>query len=384
MTIRARMLGGVLTSVAVALGVLTAPPASAAGYSLNPNATQTWSANGAVFDIHTVRNRVYIAGNFSNVTNVDTGQRVARNRLAAFNRDSGALLSWNPGANNTVRALAVSADRRTVYAGGLFSTAGGASNSRIAALNRRTGLSVAGFRASANNEVRDLLVMGGSLFAAGAFRTVNGVSRRAVAKLDGDSGDVVAGFNARVGTARVFALGKSGDGRLVIGGNFQRLAGSSQRYLAAVSPDNGNASPWSPVAICDRCLVLDVAIEGGVVYTAVGGPGGGRGAAWTLDNNNRKWSRGADGDVQAVDVEDGLVYFGGHFGPRFFNTPAHQLVVLQASNGALQNRHVPFVGNDKPGIWAVDAAADYLRIGGYFQGIGSRGRAARYAVFDPQ
>src|SRR5688500_9381760 len=102
------LLAGLLTAVATAAGLVHPPAASAAGYSLEPNARQTWTANGTVYDILTVGSRVYIAGNFSNVRNMATGQRAARSRLAAFDRGSGALLSWNPGANSTVSALAAS------------------------------------------------------------------------------------------------------------------------------------------------------------------------------------------------------------------------------------------------------------------------------------
>jgi hypothetical protein len=201
-----------------------------------------------------------------------------------------------------------------------------------------------------------------------------------VAKVDGATGAVETGFDAGLAGGRAFALDQSGDGRLVIGGKFISVGGSPIRYLTAVSPTNGNASPWSPTAACDGCLLLDVAVENGVAYAAVGGPGGGRAAAWQLDRNTRLWSRHADGDVQAVDVHNGFAYFGGHFGPRFDNKDAHQLVALSTGNGVLQDYRVPFVGTDKPGIWAVDASAGHLRIGGSFQGIGSSGRAARYAV----
>jgi trimeric autotransporter adhesin len=378
------MLAGFIGLIAAIGGPLVAPPASAVDFSASPDPEQTWVPNGRVYDILEVGNRVYIAGTFSNVRNMDTGQRVARNRLAAFNATTGAVLDWNPGANDTVRALAASRDGTTVYVGGHFGSAGGAARDAIAAIDSQTGQALPRFRANANRWVRDLLVMGNDLFAAGAFSDVNGVKRRFVAKLDGATGAVQTGFNAGLAGGRAFALDRSGDRRLVIGGKFVSVSGSPIRYLTAVSPNNGNPSSWSPTAICAGCLLLDVAVENGVAYAAVGGPGGGRAAAWRLDQDRRLWSRHADGDVQAVDVYNGFAYFGGHFGPRFDNEVAHQLVALSTGNGALQSYSVPFVGTDKPGIWAVDASADFLRIGGSFQGIGSRGRAARYAVLQPR
>jgi trimeric autotransporter adhesin len=378
--LRRRMLACTMTVMAAMGGLLIAPPVSAVDFSTSPDPVQTWVPNGRVYDILHVRNRVYIAGTFSNVRNMNTGQRVARNRLAAFNATTGAVLDWNPGANDTVRALAASADGNTVYVGGHFGSVGGAARDAIAAIDRRTGAVLRRFRANADDWVRDLLVIGNDLFAAGAFGNVNGVGRRFVAKLDGATGAVDGRFTAGLAGGRAFALDGSGDGRLVIGGKFVSVGGAPIRYLTAVSTSNGNPSPWSPSAVCDGCLLLDVAVQDGVAYAAVGGPGGGRAAAWRLDRNARLWSRHADGDVQAVDVYNGFAYFGGHFGPRFDNRDAHQLVALSTGSGTLQSYRVPFVGTDKPGIWAVDASAGHLRLGGSFQGIGSSGRAARYAV----
>lgn len=378
---RSRRLAPVIVVMLAAALLLPAPAASAAGFQLTPDPQHTWKANRTVYDILTVGDRVYIAGKFSNVRNMATGQRVPRDRMAAFDRASGELLSWNPGADDTVRSLAASPDASVIYAAGAFLSAGGEANSRIAALDSTTGESVPGFTASANKTTLRVLAWGDSVFAAGGFRTVNDVRRRAVAKLDGATGAVQTDFDAQVGKARVVALDDSGDGRLVMGGSFEGLAGTPQNYLAAVSPDTGAVSPtWAPTPICDGCNHHDLAVQDGVVYVAVGGPGGGRAAAWTLDVDRRTWSRGADGDVQAVDVQGSDVYFGGHFGPVFSNSPASQLVVLTASNGELQDWHVPFVGWPKPGIWAVDAADDFLRIGGAFRGIGSQGTAARYAA----
>ena len=48
----------------------------------------------------------------------------ARSNIAAVDATSGALLSWNPGANGSVSSLAVCADGTTVYAGGTFSGLG--------------------------------------------------------------------------------------------------------------------------------------------------------------------------------------------------------------------------------------------------------------------
>jgi len=73
----------------------------------------------------------YIGGEFTQVGGV------ARNRIAHILADGSVDLSWNPNANNSVQALAVSGT--TVYAGGGFTSIGGQTRNSIAALDAATG-----------------------------------------------------------------------------------------------------------------------------------------------------------------------------------------------------------------------------------------------------
>lgn len=75
--------------------------------------------------IDRTRDIVYIGGDVTTVG----GQ--ARSRVAAIDANTGSLLPWNPGANGSVRAIAVDAD--TVYLGGSFSEVGGQTHHYVAA-----------------------------------------------------------------------------------------------------------------------------------------------------------------------------------------------------------------------------------------------------------
>jgi trimeric autotransporter adhesin len=360
----------------------TLSPAVAVEYDSSPSVVHSWTPNGRVYDILTVGDRLYIGGAFTSVRDPVTRQWADRDRLAAFDLPTGALLPWNPGANDRVRALAAGPGG-TVYAGGLFTSAAGTSDTNVIAINPG-GEAVNGFRTTTSGEVRDLLVTDGGLFVAGRFGNVNGHSRVGVARVNSSTGDLVTDFNARLSGGRVNALDVGIDGSVVMGGNFTAVAGRNQQYLARVTPGVGADSGWAPSQVCDTCLLLDlVAHTDGRIYAAVAGGGGGRAAAWRFDSNPRLWVRRGDGDVQAVDAHDGRVYAGGHFGPAFDGQERHQLAVLDATSGALQDMTVAFTGTDRPGIWAIDADDDFLRLGGGFQGIvGSS--AARYAAFPAQ
>ncbi|WP_457254095.1 PKD domain-containing protein [Pedococcus sp. P5_B7] len=77
---------------------------------------------------------VYVGGGFAGLGN---GQ--LRNNLAAFRASDGAVLPWNPNADYTVWAIAVSGDGQWVFAGGSFQNVGGQSAIGLAKINGATG-----------------------------------------------------------------------------------------------------------------------------------------------------------------------------------------------------------------------------------------------------
>jgi hypothetical protein len=371
-----------LSAVLVLLFSLS-PVAVASAVTYDAQPAPSWVPNGRVYAIATDGERVIIGGSFTRVKNPATGKWVARERLAAFDATTGDLdLSWNPGTDGVVRALAIGPDG-VVYAGGGFSNAGGLPATRLAAISP-SGAGVPGFSAAPSGTVRDLALvedgLGGSdLFVAGTFGTVNGVSRVGVAKLDPASG-AVRSWNARVGMGRVVALDvDTTRNQLVIGGNFKKIAGADVWFLAGVDLGTAKRTAWTPPRICDSCNVLDVVVAGDTVFGAAAGGGGGRAASWSAVADTRLWVKRADGDVQAVDHRDGVVYAGGHFSMDFDGFERHQLAALDAVTGQVLPYVVPFTGLDDPGIWVIRAEETQLRIGGGFQGI-SGSSAMRYAV----
>jgi hypothetical protein len=136
---------------------------------------------------------------------------------------------------------------------------------------------------------------------------------------------------------------------------------------------------WTPTSVCDTCNVIDLDSDGTNVYVATGGGGGGRATSYEIGSNTREWIKRGDGDVQAIDYYDGVVYIGGHFAGGY-DIPRHQLAALNPTNGAVQAYAVPFTGSDDPGTWAILAEDSVLRVGGGFLGITGSG-AKRYAEF---
>lgn len=353
------------------VGLVTSP--ATAAYNTVPG--RSWVPNGVVYDVARGDDVIYIAGDFTSLQDPATGTTATRQRVAALDAATGELLPWNPGANDTVRAI--DAAGGTVYFGGEFSQANGEPATRIAAVGA-DGSAVPGWSAQVNNTVVRIVATPTAVYIGGQFGAVNGVQRPRLARLEPGTGALVSTFNAQVSGGRVNAIALSPDGtRLYLGGTFSQLRGQSRVFQGAVDPETGAVSTsWAPPARCDICHIFDMVADGDRVFAAVGG-GGGRVLAWN-ENGGVAWQRRGDGDVQAIDVDSGIVYAGGHFGPLFEGQTRHMLVALAVSNGAVQGYRLPFTGSDFPGIWAVLADSSGLHIGGSFRFSGGN-PARRYA-----
>jgi hypothetical protein len=363
--------------VAVLMGAVLAVAggwSAAASAAYSAQAAPSWVPNGPVKAMVRSGSVVYLGGSFTSLADPVSGVRTTRNRVAALDAVTGALLPWDPNANGLVDALAVAPDG-TVYLGGDFTTVGGAIATRLAAVTP-LGTRVPQWSATANNTVHDLYADADSLYLGGRFGAVNGKNRPKVARLTRATGALTS-FNAAVAGGRVLTLDPAADGSLLLGGDFTSVGGQPRPFVADVARDTGVVTGWNPASLCSTCNVWDLTATADSVYAAVGGPGG-RVVSWDASTAAARWSRSGDGNVQAVDVQDGVVYAGGHFGPVFDGTTRHQLATLDAATGALQPYTVAFTGPDHPGIWALDADADGLRIAGGFLLAGNP--AARYAA----
>ncbi len=364
-----------LVILGVALGVGLASGVSAAQADYVPAPQSSWVPNGTVWAIATTDTRVYLGGEFTALTNPRTGKSVQRHHLVALNRSTGApIAGWNPDLNGRVLAIDVAADE-TVYAGGDFTEVGTLDRSRLAAFDA-DGETVAGWDPVANNRVWDLAVDGSDLFVVGNFGRIDGQSRPGAARLDRASG-ALESWNAQVGGGRVQALALAG-GTAYLAGTFASLGGEARPFAGAVDTGSGAVTGWNPAALCDNCRVRDLAVAGGRVLAAVGGEPGGRAVAWSTSTAQPIWTASADGEVQAVAVRDGVAYFGGHFAVRFNGAPRSQLAAADAATGAVLPLRLTTAGSNLPGVWALDAQADALRVGGgiALQGVPQR----RYLV----
>jgi hypothetical protein len=259
--------------------------------------------NGSVYAIARRGGVTYVGGDFTSV--LSGGRSYPRGRLAAFDDRTGAILSWAPAADRTVRALAVAGS--SVYAGGDFGHVSGWRRDNLVRLDAGTG-AVGAFKHAVSGAPYALTVAGNRLYAAGSFTGIDGYTRHNLAAFSLATDALDAGWrpNAEDAVHTIVAWGS----RIYLGGTFHTINGVSRTLrVAAVSASTGAVDagfrPTSDAQV--NSLVADNL----GVYAVTGGQGG-RAFAWTSTGRLR-WQRLFDGDAAAIARFGGVTYIGGHF-----------------------------------------------------------------------
>jgi hypothetical protein len=276
---------------------------------------QSWDANAndIVYALAASGSTIYAGGNFTCFGNCPSGtenvDKWTRNRLAAIGTD-GSLHSWNPIANGTVHALAVSGS--TVYAGGVFTSIGGTTRNRLAAIHANGTLLLA-WNPNADGTVNALAVSGTNIYAGGSFTTIGGQTRNKLAAIDTDGSLQPWDPNAD-GTVRALAVSGS---TVYVGGEFTSTGGAPRNRLAAIDTD-GSLQSWDPNVGGVSPSVLALAVIGSTVYaggtfTTIGGQTRNNLAAIHTDGSLQSWNPNANSTVHVLAVSGTTVYAGGSF-----------------------------------------------------------------------
>lgn len=312
------LLAGALTATAAGAAPAAAltPPVSITADDLT-----TWQTNGIVWSMAATDGVVYAGGTFSTLRPPDaaagTGEQPAVN-FAAFDAGTGAPtgcdLSFTLASGTaTVRALALSPDGSTLYAGGQFGSVNGEGVSNIAAIDTATCTPRQDFKISVSATVRALAVTDDTVYLGGDFNSVEGQTRNKFAAVT-TGADLLPWTANADEVARAVEVTPDGQ-HVLLGGDFFTVNGTASHALAVVDATTGALTTSYPGFIPNTSTVQDLTTDATGFYTANEGTGGGvfdGRIALDLDDFQQRWRDTCLGATQSVLVHSGVLYSGSH------------------------------------------------------------------------
>jgi hypothetical protein len=395
------------------VGLAPTAQANAPDAGMSGTVSTMYQTNAQVVALAYSNGVVYAGGDFTAVrpNGVASGGAgtVARTYLAAFSSTTGALISsFNVTLNGKVKALNVSPNGQTLYVGGNFTTVNGTNRARIAAINLSTGTLNTTWNPQANSTVYAIASSATSVYLGGLFTLIHSTSHPYVAAVNTTTGGLQTAFTATAdGIVDALALAPDGS-RLLVGGDYETLAGVSQHGMGAVDPTTGAMEPWAATAASPRDMncdaeITDIVVTGTTAVMSEAGnvPGCYDGDyAVNISDGSLLWLNNCEGGTATVEIVKGVLYRGAHnhdcahmqggaFGG-FTGIPArqpttvyHHLEAQNLADGSFEHWD-PDTNSGNPGNYGPEAMAtdgSQLFVGGDFttvNGVGQQG-IARFA-----
>ncbi|MEZ5373671.1 MAG: PQQ-binding-like beta-propeller repeat protein [Microthrixaceae bacterium] len=319
-----------LMAATMAVGVAGVVAATAQPVPYSDAPAGTWRVNGRVSATEIIGDTVYVGGYFTSVTG--PSGTVARRHLAAFDARTGELRTgFAADTDQPVRALAT--DGAALFVGGSFNSIRGTTRHRLAKLDPGSGAVNGTFTGGTNSHVYALTVSGDRLYVGGSFSQLSGQPISRVGAVDPASGVAIPSF-APGANASVTGLDTTPDGSEVfVAGQFTTIAGTDRRYVTGLTRDGVVTGPDYVDAVDYVVFQVDYDPQSDHVFVAVAGYGN-QLAALDHQTGQKLWRHRADGDVQAVRVDDGTVYFGFHEG--FAGDEAVRMLAADTTSGELE------------------------------------------------
>lgn len=271
--------------------------------------------------------KAIVAGFFGDVGGV------AHRTLARLNTDGSVDPSFAPQTDGVIYSVVVQENGK-ILLGGAFSTVNTENRSGIARLNADGSLeSAATFNSSAgaDNIVYSMVLQpDGKILLAGLFDNIQSTARSGIARLNAN-GSVDGTFDPGTGADdAVYSMALQTDGKILIGGAFQDIAGTARNRIARLNSNGALDTTFAP-------------------------------------------SSGADEKVDCILVQpDGNILIGGYF--TSVNSTARNRIARLTSTGALDTSFDPGTGADNV-IYSLTLQNDgKVLLGGIFQNVNSTAR----------
>ncbi len=355
----------VLVAAATGLIFLSSP---AGAVTLSTPAT--WGTDTGdstyVYSVARAGNLMIIGGNFTTVTSPDGKTSKAAGGLAALNASTGAWV-WSASPGGTVYKVA--SDGTSVWVGGSF----GLKKYSLA------GVKSSFTQPSTVGTVRAIALAPGRVYFGGG----SGVAASTTAGVKIWK-TVVTG-----GTVRTLATANGG-ANVLVGGFFCTIGGVSRPSLASLTSSGAVVSAFTSSSFAcggqdTSRPALDMVVSGNRAYVAGGGTMN-RLLAVSTANGGLAWQtpRG-NGDVQAVTIQNGQLYIGGHFdcvnGVDGQPCLANRYKIARYSmTGTLDGSWAPHLRGGFLGVWSLAGDSSGLYVGGAFTTVDNKPRH-KVAIF---
>jgi hypothetical protein len=252
----------VIVAVAVAVSILglvagptgravadTDPPAGTPS-TVSADGLPTWQLNGVVWSQVVVGNTVYATGSFTQARppGVAAGGpgTVAAENIFAYDITTGSrVASFNHSLNAQGLHITKSPDGSRVYVVGDFTGVDGLTRSHIAAFDTATNLLSTSFVPSVNGKAATVTASNDTVWVGGNFFRANGQPRRRLAAFRAGDGSVLPWAPAADDNQVVSMVLAPGGSRVIVGGKFKTLNGTSARGMGSLDAVSGAVLPWA-------------------------------------------------------------------------------------------------------------------------------------------
>jgi len=326
---------------------------------------------------------LYVGGDFTLIG----GQ--SRNRLAAVDTSTGLATAFNPGVSTgAVNDLLISGTTLYVTLSNSSVTIGGQTRSYLAAVDTTTNTNnTTSWNPNPNSLVYAMVVSGTTMYVGGQFSTIGGQSRGRIAALDTSTANATTWNPGSI--LSVYALALSGTTLYVATGSnsSNTIGGQSRIGLAALNTtvDTNNATTFNPGAPYAQTLALSgtTLYVGLQIASAVSVGGQVRYGLAAIDttidtNNATSWNpnTNSSGVANALAISGSQVYAAGTFTTVGIVT-RNNIAALDLTTGAPTS----FDANSSGTVNMLAKLANTLYIGGSFSTIGGQSRVG-IAAFD--
>ena len=346
-------------SCVIRLAVCALSPLAAFGQSLDLSFNP--GANAEVFALAAQPDgKILVGGNVTIIAGT------SRPYLSRVNVDGSLDAAFAPAIGGTVNALALQPDGKILVGGGFTSAGGSSARTRLVRLNAN-GTVDPSFSANAGGTVSTIRVQpDGRLLVGGFFTEMGGASHPGIARLNAD-GSVDASFTGSV-TGSLFAgvnpwvasLAVQADGKILVVGSFSTVGGQPRSAIARLNPDGSLDTTFTCNASSDAQAVF-VQPDGKIVvagsFTTLAGLARVRIARLNSSGTPEAAFAGSiDSGIRVAALQaDGKIVVGGTF-TSIAGATRNRLARFDA-DGSLDASFNPdvtgTVGGSTPGIYAL-------------------------------